>query len=136
MLFDTHAHMDDRAFDADREELETWFPGMFLLKPTRNGSDYVYAIDDLADLKGRKFQKKRNHMNKFQQNHPEFQVLPLDEKTRAAAFCFANAWYQYRQMLDPHMDFHLEKIALERAFAFQSQLELEGPAEVLATYEI
>ena len=21
MLFDTHAHMDDRAFDADREEL-------------------------------------------------------------------------------------------------------------------
>ena len=106
--------------------LENLYPGAFRFYTDRDDFDYVYAIDDLADLKGRKFQKKRNHMNKFQQNHPEFQVLPLDEKTRAAAFCFANAWYQYRQMQDPHMDFHLEKIALERAFAFQSQLELEG----------
>ena len=35
----------------DRAELEEWFPGKFLLKTTRNVSDYVYAIDDLADLK-------------------------------------------------------------------------------------
>lgn len=110
----------------DTALLETLYPSAFRFYTDRDEFDYVYAIDDLADLKGRKFQKKRNHMNKFQQNHPEFQVLPLDEKTRAAAFCFANAWYQYRQMQDPHMDFHLEKIALERAFAFQSQLELEG----------
>ena len=26
MLFDTHAHMDDRAFDTDREELLTGLP--------------------------------------------------------------------------------------------------------------
>ena len=30
MLFDTHAHMDDRAFDADREELIRSFPGQGL----------------------------------------------------------------------------------------------------------
>ena len=30
MLFDTHAHMDDRAFDADREELICSFPGQGL----------------------------------------------------------------------------------------------------------
>ena len=28
MLFDTHAHMDDRAFDADREELLSSLPGL------------------------------------------------------------------------------------------------------------
>ena len=27
MLFDTHAHMDDRAFDADRETLLSALPG-------------------------------------------------------------------------------------------------------------
>ena len=35
MLFDTHAHMDDRAFDADREELLRSLPeqGLQLVIP-------------------------------------------------------------------------------------------------------
>ena len=58
MLFDTHAHMDDRAFDADREELLRSLPeqGLALvmnpgcsLESSRNASrlsqeyDYIYA---------------------------------------------------------------------------------------------
>ena len=68
MLFDTHAHMDDRAFDADREELLTNLPGQGIallmnpgcsLESSRNASrlsqtyDYVYAAvgshPDVAD---------------------------------------------------------------------------------------
>jgi hypothetical protein len=37
--------------------LEQLYPGQFRIQPDRNGFDYVYHIDDLADLKGRKFQK-------------------------------------------------------------------------------
>ena len=44
---------------SDARELESWFPGRFHLRPDRDSFDYVYAIDDLAELKGRKFQKKR-----------------------------------------------------------------------------
>ena len=58
MLFDTHAHMDDRAFDADRAELLAALPGQGLalvmnpgcsLESSRNASalaetyDYIYA---------------------------------------------------------------------------------------------
>ncbi len=58
MLFDTHAHMDDRAFDADREELLSNLPqqgiGLLMnpgcsLESSRNASrlareyDYIYA---------------------------------------------------------------------------------------------
>ena len=58
MLFDTHAHMDDRAFDTDREELLSALPGQGLalvmnpgcsLESSRNAVrlakeyDYVYA---------------------------------------------------------------------------------------------
>ena len=57
--------------DADREELETLFPDKFTYRTDRDGFDYVYAIDDLADLKGRKSQKKRNHVNKFRSLHPD-----------------------------------------------------------------
>lgn len=58
MLFDTHAHMDDRAFDADREELLASLPSQGIallmnpgcsLESSRNASrlsleyDYIYA---------------------------------------------------------------------------------------------
>ncbi len=111
---------------ADCELLEQLYPGRFRFHGNRDGFDYVYAIDDLADLKGRKFQKKRNHANRFDEAHPDCRTLPLDEKTRAAAFCMLNRWYQNRLETDPHNDFHLEQLAIQRAFAFQQPLGLEG----------
>jgi len=111
---------------ADCELLEQLYPGRFRFHEDRDAFDYIYAIDDLAELKGRKFQKKRNFANRFDQTHPDCKVLPLDESTRAAAFCMLQKWYAHREELDPHSDFHLEKLALERAFAFQKPLGLEG----------
>ena len=49
--------------DSDRDELEALFPGQFRLRTERDDFDYVYDIHDLADLRGRKFQKRR-------QSHP------------------------------------------------------------------
>ena len=106
--------------------LEELYPGRFRFHADRDSFDYLYAIDDLADLKGRKFQKKRNFVNRFQEEHPNAQILPLDEKTRAAAFCMLQKWYATRLEMDPLRDFHLERLAMDRAFAFQSQLGLEG----------
>ena len=47
------------------ELLETLYPGRFRFQCDRDSFDYVYLIEDLAHLKGRKFQKKRNHLNRF-----------------------------------------------------------------------
>ena len=106
--------------------LETLYPGQFRFHSDRDSYDYVYSVEDLSELKGRKFQKKRNHLNRFLQEHPNCQTMELDEHTRAAAFCMLQSWYAQRQIIDPTMDFHLEKLALDRAFAFQKQLGLEG----------
>ena len=106
--------------------LESLYPGQFRFHLDRDSFDYIYAIDDLAELKGRKFQKKRNHLNRFLMEHPNCQTLELDEHTRSAAYCMLQNWYSNRAVVDPTMDFHLEKLALDRAFAFQKQLQLEG----------
>ena len=111
---------------SDCETLEQLYPGQFRFHEDRDSFDYIYAIEDLAELKGRKFQKKRTHLNRFFQEHPNYQALPLDESTRTAAFCMLQQWYTNRETQDPHADFHLEKLAMERAFAFQKQLGLEG----------
>ena len=60
--------------EADREELERWFPGKFRIRPARDFFDYVYSIDALAELKGKKLQKNRNHFNRFRANHPDYRV--------------------------------------------------------------
>lgn len=106
--------------------VEQLYPGAFRFHPDRDSFDYVYSIDDLADLKGRKFQKKRNHLHRFEDAHPDVQILPLDEHTRVEAYFMLQEWYEARKAADPHGDFHLEELALNRAFTFQKPLGLEG----------
>lgn len=110
----------------DTEELERLYPGQFQFHTDRDNYDYIYAIDDLADLKGRKFQKKRNHLNRFEEAHPDCRALPLDDSTQKAAFALMGQWYENRRAINPAMDFHLEELALHRAFAFRHSLGLEG----------
>lgn len=49
--------------------MEETFPQRFKYKPDRDMYDYVYLSDDLINLSGRKYQKKRNHINKFLSNY-------------------------------------------------------------------
>lgn len=40
-------------------------------------ADYLYNADDLANLQGKKYSKKRNHVNCFAAENPGFEALPL-----------------------------------------------------------
>lgn len=51
----------------DIEELEDW-------------ADYLYDAEDLAFLKGKKYNKKRNHVNRFMAEHPDYSLEPLSEE--------------------------------------------------------
>ncbi|MBP3763729.1 MAG: DUF2156 domain-containing protein [Bacteroidales bacterium] len=43
----------------------------------RNQYDYIYRRADLASLAGGKLKAKRNHVNKFRAEHPDFEYRPL-----------------------------------------------------------
>ena len=116
--------------DSDREELERLFPGKFRLRAERDDYDYVYDINDLADLRGRKFQKKRNHVNRFRTEHPDCQALPLQGDLLLAAREMVADWYAERVLSDPQGDYLLESIAIGRAFDHYADLKLEGIALV------
>jgi hypothetical protein len=113
---------------ADCAELEALYPGQFHILPDRDSYDYVYSIDDLADLRGRKFQKKRNHFNRFQANHPDYRVEPLSCKNLGKVQEMVNDWYLNRRNIDPDGDYLLESLAMARAFRMLEELELEGLA--------
>jgi hypothetical protein len=111
---------------ADREELESWFPEMFYVRTARDSFDYVYSIHDLADLKGRKFQKKRNHFNRFRAEDPDYQVLAINSCNMPRIQRMVDEWYRTRMKEDPEGDYLLENIAMARAFQNYRGLGLEG----------
>ncbi len=112
--------------DGDQNFLEETFPGMFHFRTVRNSFDYVYAVDDLADLRGRKYQKKRNHFNRFQATHPQYRIEPLTRENLPLAKDMVDAWYAHRQQTDPEGDYLLEIRAMNRAFAHYGALDMEG----------
>ena len=106
--------------------LERLYPGRFRFCCDRGSFDYVYNIDDLADLKGRKFQKKRNHINRFRTLFPNWRVEPLTVANLPAVQEMAEEWYRNRAISDPQGSYLLEHTALSRAFRYFPQLGMDG----------
>ena len=106
--------------------LERLYPGKIKSHFDRDAFEYVYDINDLADLGGRKYQKKRNHLNRFRQANPDYRLEPITEENIPEVEQLVANWYRLRQEADPHSDFSMEKAALARALRHWKALELEG----------
>lgn len=53
----------------EKEKLEREYPGEYQFYPSRNSFDYIYRVTDLAELCGKKYHSKRNHISYFQKNY-------------------------------------------------------------------
>lgn len=58
-------------------DLERLFPGKFRITPERDYFDYIYEREQLLHLSGKKYQAKRNHINRFRQEHPDYRYAAL-----------------------------------------------------------
>ncbi len=108
------------------EQLEKLYPGKFRFHWSRDSFDYVYEIDALADLKGKKLQKKRNHLNRFRENHPDCTAVALDGTNMDKVRAFLEDWYAKRLAEDPYADFDLERRALNLGLKHREELGMEG----------
>jgi len=108
------------------QELERLYPGRFGFSPNRDGFDYLYDIDRLTGLKGKKLQQKRNHINRFMENHPNWYTRPITKENLGECRALAADWYCLHA--DGEKDWTLEKVAISRAFDAFEGLGLEGLA--------
>ena len=60
-----------------KEKIENLMPERFEFSSNRNYVDYVYLRTDLAELKGKKYQSKRNHVNKFYKTYSDYEYTPI-----------------------------------------------------------
>ena len=60
--------------------IELWYPGQFQIEYDRDSADYLYRQDALATLAGKKLHAKRNHINRFLENFPDYQYERINGK--------------------------------------------------------
>lgn len=104
--------------------LNRLFPGQFTFIEIRSLFDYVYLLDHLARLPGRKLSAKRNHINYFLRNNL-WSFEPLTLSNLAECWEMNQAWYKTR---DLESDQHLaqECLVVRRFFEYFTELGLVG----------
>ena len=111
------------------EELDRLMPGRFAYEADRDGFDYLYDIDRLADLTGRKLHAKRNHINRFMDNNPSWVYEEITPQTLPECLEMDQEWYRrsmVREGAAEERDLGDEGIALRTAMDHYHALGLEG----------
>ena len=105
----------------DAEELERLMPGMFEMEENREFFDYVYSVEDLISLKGKKYHAKKNHFNSFVNSYDYAYHKITLENIKACEEC-ALRWILERNH-DPDRE---EYIAAKTMFEKYFELGLKG----------
>ena len=111
------------------QELDTLFPGRFTFEADRDGFDYLYDIDRLADLGGKKLHAKRNHINRFIENNPSWVYEDITPESLPECLEMDKEWYRrsmVREGLAEERDLGDEGRALRLAMEHYHALGLEG----------
>lgn len=74
-----------------REKLEKYYPTLFEYTLHREYADYIYLRSDLVELKGKHYQPKRNHVNKFTKEYP-YRYTPLSPEMLPQCLEFESRW--------------------------------------------
>ena len=72
--------------------IETVCPGKFHFEPTRNYWDYVYETEKLKNLSGRKYHGKKNHINKFLRDYPDWSFESITDENVEECFQMGLKW--------------------------------------------
>lgn len=111
-----------------RAQLAAVWPGRFTEEEDRDGFDYLYDIDRLADLPGRRLQSKRNHINRFESVCPDWSVEEIGPENLAECAAMDREWNRLRrgQPEDGEDTLADERHALSLAFCHYRELGLSG----------
>ncbi len=110
-----------------KDLLEEAFPGEFSYIPERDYFDYIYLREDLAMLKGKKFQAKRNHVNKFKKQYT-YEYEPLTAELVPECLEFEAKWYKANRTDDDQEELTDERKSMIFALNHFKELNLLGGA--------
>lgn len=103
-----------------------WKAEGFLVKLDRNQSDYIYLSEDLIQLRGRKYHRKRNHIKQFKEKYT-YEYLPLTPDRISDCLRLQTEWCDLRQC-EVIPGLYNESIAIQEALTHFETLGVKGGA--------
>lgn len=82
------------------------------IEPSKELNDYIYLSENLANLPGSKYAKKRNHINQFVKKYPDYVFEFLNEANLHKAFEVEEKWLGDNQ----DKDLLTERSIIQNAF--------------------
>ena len=105
--------------------LEKEYPGRFSFSENRNAGDYVYLAENLINLKGKKLSSKRNHINKFVLENPDWKYEKITADNLTEVKAMHEKWCEL-QDISERKGLKEETEAVKKALADYESLELTG----------
>lgn len=106
------------------EFLREHFVGVFDFELNRDRSDYVYDVQELISLSGRKYHKKKNHLNKFLQTYPQFVFERISVENSAEVL---GVWGEWFGMIEaPSVGLVNENLGIVEVLGAWGELPIEG----------
>ena len=91
----------------DQDFIDQWVNlDVYKLEERRNQADYVYLSQDLAALKGNRFHRKKNHLNKFLKSYPDYRYQPLTPDILDQVKAFQEEWCVARECTEGILEEH------------------------------
>lgn len=110
---------------SQKEKLEAAFPGEFAVESSRDYADYIYDTNSLATLVGKKLHGKRNHINRFIENNPDWVYEPITADNIAECREMTRIWCEQVDCEDDD-DLKKEACAIREAFINFEALGFKG----------
>lgn len=105
--------------------IDEWYPGKYKIEYDRDSADYLYEYKTLAELKGKKLHGKRNHINRFEENYPDYQYEIIDDSNFQECIDMAYHWEKENNP-DDAKDKQYERDIIEEALKHREILGLVG----------
>ncbi len=107
-----------------RDELNRLFPDKFRFTAVRDSFDYIYEVEKMISLSGKKLQPKRNHLNFFLTNS-SWSFDEISKKNIEEVFDFNHEWC-VRADCSKYETLSWESCAVEKCLANYDKLNLKG----------
>ncbi|MCM1272293.1 MAG: phosphatidylglycerol lysyltransferase domain-containing protein [Clostridium sp.] len=108
-------------------QIEKWYPDKYQISFDRDSADYLYEYKTLAELKGKKLHGKRNHINAFTEQYPNYVYEDIDEANVNACKQLTDDWAREHASVETDGEnFEYEVKVLKFALDNMKELGLEG----------
>lgn len=106
------------------EQMKEMFGDIFQVEYNRDAADYIYEREQLATLRGKKLHGKRNHINRFKENH-EWSYEKLTDENQLEALTMLMEW-KMQNCTPEDLEKHEEICVSKNSLIYYKELGLAG----------